>query len=134
LLPSFDEFGYLPSGIHSCGVEELVARFGTGSSEREVETQELLDFFDWARRAGVERVVVNGSYVTAKKAPNDVDIVVLPGIGYPRGELACEEQAGRWPFLQIFIAADAIDLKEWSFTDFGTDRKRRPKGVVEVQL
>jgi hypothetical protein len=44
LLPSLDEFGYLPPGIHRCGAVELAARFGSGSIEREIETQELLDF------------------------------------------------------------------------------------------
>ena len=134
MLPPFDEFGYLPPGIHPCGVEELIAKFGHGSPEREVEAQELLDFFAWARKAGIERIIVNGSYVTTKTAPNDVDVVILPGTGYPRGELACEEQEARWPFLQILIAADETDLEEWSLQDFGTDRNRRVKGVIEVVL
>lgn len=91
MLPSFDEFGYLPSGVHRCGVDELIARFGSGSPEREVETQELLDFMAWASKAGVERVIINGSYATAKTAPNDVDIIVLPGVEYPRGERPCSQ-------------------------------------------
>jgi len=134
LLPLLDEFGYLPPGIHQCTVEELIARFGSGSPEREVETQELLDFMAWARRAGIMRIIVNGSYVTAKAAPNNVDVVALPGAGYPRGELACSEQEARWPFLQVFIAVDDSDLVEWSLQDFGTDRNHRVKGVVEVLL
>ncbi len=134
MLPPFDEFGYLPPGIHPCDMEELVARFGGGSPEREVETQELIDFVDWARRAGIARVVVNGSYVTSKAAPNDVDLVALPGADYPRGESACSQQEARWPFLQVFIAVDAANLEEWSLRDFGTDRDRRAKGVIEVSL
>ena len=134
MLPPFDEFGYLPPGIHACGVQELIVRFGNGSPEREVETQELIDFFAWARNAGIQRVIVNGSYVTAKTAPNDVDIVVLPGADYPRGEPTCDQQEARWPFLQVFVAADEADLEEWSLRDFGTDRNRRAKGVVEVLL
>ena len=109
-----------------------MARFGSGSPEREVETQELLDFVAWARRAGIRRIVVNGSYVSAKAAPNDVDIVVLPGAEYPCSEIAFSEQEARWPFLQIFIAVDDSDLENWSLQDFGTDRNRRLKGVVEV--
>lgn len=134
MLPPFDEFGYLPQGIHPCGIDELIAKFGGSSPEREVETQELIDFIDWARKADVDRVIVNGSYVTAKMAPNDVDVVVLPGADYPRGELACDQQEARWPFLQIIVAVDETDLEEWSLLDFGTDRYRRAKGVVEVLL
>mgnify|MGYP007034354175 CR=1 FL=1 len=134
LLPPLDEFGYLPGGIHPCTLEEVVTRFGSGSPEREVETQELLDFVEWARRAGIVRLVVNGSYVSAKIAPNDVDIVALPGQNYPGDELSYSEQDFRWPFLQVFIALDQSDLEAWAIHDFGTDRNRRIKGVVEVLL
>jgi hypothetical protein len=134
LLPSFNELGYLPGGIHPCDLEEVIARFGIGSPEREVETQELVDFVAWARRAGIERLIVNGSFVTAKIAPNDIDIVVLPGVDYPMDELPYSQQEARWPFLQIFVAFDEADLNSWSLRDFGTDRNRIVKGVVEVKL
>jgi hypothetical protein len=127
LLPPFDEFGYSPPGIHACRVEELVARFGSGSPEREVETQELIDFFAWARRVGFERVIVNGSYVTSKAAPNDVDVVFLPAADYPRSESPYGQNESRWPFLQVLVAVDAMDLEQWSLKDFGTDRDRRQK-------
>ena len=132
MLPSFDEYGYLPPGIHQCDVDELVARFGSGSPEREVETQELLDFLAWTRRADIRRVIVNGSYVTVKAAPNDVDIVVLPGADYPHGEPALDQQEARWPFLHIFIAVDEVDVEKWCLRDFGIDRHRQAKGVVEL--
>jgi hypothetical protein len=134
LLPSFNELGYLPGGIHLCDLEEVIAKFGVGSPEREVETQELIDFVAWARRAGIERLIVNGSFVTAKIAPNDIDIVVLPGVNYPVSELPYSQQEARWPFLQILIAIDNADLNSWSLRDFGTDRNRMVKGVVEIRL
>ena len=134
MLPPLDENGYLPPGIHRCQVDEIVDRFGTGSPEREVETQELLDFIEWARRAGIRRVVVNGSFVTAKTSPNDVDIVVLPAADYPREAGACIDEESRWPFLQIVVAVDDDDLEAWALEDFGTDRTRLKKGVAEVML
>jgi hypothetical protein len=133
LLPPFDEFGNLPPGIHDCDIDELIARFGTGSPERDVETKELLDFIAWARNASIERVIINGSYVTAQAAPNDVDIVILPGTDYP-GALDWLEQEVRWPFLQVLVAADDADLVQWSLQDFGSDRSGRTKGVIEVLL
>jgi hypothetical protein len=134
LIPPFNEFGYLPPGIHVCTFDELVARFGSGSPEREVESQELAEFVDWARRSGVSRMIVNGSYATSKISPYDVDVVILPGAEYPRVEMSASQQASRWPFLQIFVAIDEADLIQWSVRDFGTDRSRRPKGVIEVLL
>ena len=66
MLPDFNEHGYLPPGIHPCTLEEVVSRFGHGSPEREVETDELIKFVQWARQANVKRLIVDGSYVTAK--------------------------------------------------------------------
>lgn len=79
MLPPFDDRGNLPPGVHRCSVEELAQRFGHGSPERQVEMSELREFFHWCRRAGILRVLVNGSFTTAKKSPNDADVVVLPG-------------------------------------------------------
>jgi hypothetical protein len=124
----------LPPGIHPCNVAELVARFGTGSPEREVETQELIEFIDWAREAGVERLIVNGSYATDAPAPQDVDLVILPGADYPREQQSATDEETIWPFLHVLVAADHDDLEAWSMRDFGTDRMLRPKGVVEVLL
>jgi len=134
MLPLFNEYGYLPPGIHPCTVVELVARFGSGSPEREVETQELLGFIDWARRAGVQRVIVNGSYATDAATPQDVDLVILPGPDYPKDQQSAVDEELNWPFLHVLVAADQADLEAWAMRDFGTDRQQRPKGVVEVIL
>jgi hypothetical protein len=37
MLPPLDDQGNLPPGIHLCTVEELAARFGSGSEERATE-------------------------------------------------------------------------------------------------
>jgi hypothetical protein len=134
MLPAFDEFGNLPPGIHRATIEDVVQRFGAGSPERDVEGQELLQFIEWARRAGVRRLVVNGSFVTATPAPNDVDLIILPGPDYPRDQPSDIDEEVRWPFLQVLVAADEDDMERWALLDFGTDRKQRPKGVVEVIL
>jgi len=134
MLPAFDDVGNLPPGIHSCPVTELVARFGSGSEERETEIRELEQFIAVARAAGVRRLLVNGSFVTGKLAPNDVDVVILPGSDYPRGGIELGNEELRWPFLQIIVAADDADLEAWALRQFGTDRRSRPKGVVEVLL
>jgi hypothetical protein len=134
MLPAFDEFGNLPPGIHRATIEEVIERFRAGSPERDVEGEELLQFIEWARRAGVRRLVVNGSFVTAKRAPNDVDLIILPGPDFPQDQSPAPDEEVYWPFLQVLVAADEADLDRWALQDFGTDRNQRPKGVVEVIL
>lgn len=134
MLPAFDLFGNLPPGIHSSSFAELAARFGSGSAERVAETEELGRLVEAARAAGVRRLLVDGSFVTAKPAPNDVDVVILPGDDYPRGSKKLDDDELIWPFLQIIVAADDADFEAWATTQLGTDRSGRPKGVVEVEL
>jgi hypothetical protein len=134
MLPPVDDFGNLPPGIHRCTIEELASRFGSGSEERVTQMSELRHFFEAAKTAGVRRLMVNGSFVTGKLAPNDVDVVCLPGPGYPRQGLRLDSDDLVWPFLQIIVAADDVDFESWATSQFSTDRKRRPKGVVEVLL
>ena len=134
MLPELDEFGNLPPGIHRCSITELAARFGQGSNEREVEMSELLKFIDAARARGVRRLLVNGSFVTSKLAPNDVDVVFLPGAAYPQGERRLDDNELIWPFLPVFVAADDQDFETWATRIFETDKRNRIKGVVEVVL
>jgi hypothetical protein len=134
MLPAFDDAGNLPSRIHVCSVEELVARFGTGSDERDAQISELLHFIEAAKAAGVRRLLANGSFVTGRLAPNDVDVVFLPGPKYPAQGQKLDADELVWPFLQIIVAADQVDFEAWAHQQFATDRRRRPKGVVEVML
>ena len=134
MLPPFDDFGNLPAGIHPSSVKELTARFGSGSEEREAEISELILFIKAAQSAGVRRLLVNGSFVTGKLSPNDVDVVILPGPDYPRQSERLESDELAWPFLQVIVAADDADFEAWASKQFGTDRKGHSKGVVEVML
>jgi len=134
MIPSFDENGNLPPGIHPAPLDEIVDRFGRGSVEREVEIRELIELVGWARRQPVARLIVNGSFVTDKRHPNDVDVVLLPRSRSMGEEAMLELDLPQWPFLQILVAADEADLDRWANDDSGTDREGCPKGVVEVIL
>ncbi|MBL8797054.1 MAG: hypothetical protein JNM56_24345 [Planctomycetia bacterium] len=134
MLPEFDEHGNLPPGVHRCEILEVVARFGIDSAERQVESAELAEFVQWARQSGVARLIVDGSYVTAKEAPNDVDVVILPGPDYPRQEQPTLASSRRWPFVHVQIAQDEADLQQWIDSDFGFDRDQARRGVVEILL
>jgi hypothetical protein len=134
MIPDFDDEGNLPPGIHRATIEEVEQRFGHGSPEREVEIRELADFVAWARRAGVRRLMVNGSFTTAKESPNDVDVVILPSEATLSDPQFGTSSEAAWPFLQILVAVDDADFEQWAHRDFATDREGRNKGVVEVIL
>ena len=94
----------------------------------------MLEFARAAKAAGVRRLMVNGSFVTSKAAPNDVDVVFLPGPNFSWQDQRLDSDELIWPFLQIIVAADDADFEAWAIRQFATDRRRRPKGVVELIL
>src|SRR5688500_16681339 len=104
MLPALDDVGNLPVGLHLCSLAEMEARFGSGSDEREAQMDELSQFVELAKRTGVRRLLVNGSFVTGKLSPNDVDVVILPGEDYPRGLTPLDSSDLLWPFIQIIVA------------------------------
>ena len=77
-LPQFDSRGDLPRGVHQASFKEVVERFGHGSQKREIVTTSLMRVYELAQRTGMlERIIIFGSYVTAKPAPNDVDVLLV---------------------------------------------------------
>jgi hypothetical protein len=86
---------------------------------------------DLARRAGVRRIVVNGSFTTAWLEPNDVECALLIGPGFPLDDRAEEGLIEGLPFLDIhLVRQDGWD--ELVGIIFATDRRRNPKGMIEV--
>ena len=77
-LPEFNEFGDLPEGVYRASFSEVIARFGTGSAQREAVTARLGRIHDLAVETGaLDRLILFGSYVSDKLAPNDVDVILV---------------------------------------------------------
>jgi hypothetical protein len=131
MIPAFDEHGYLPPGIHKASLEEIAERFAQQSELRRAQMESLRWLVDTARRVGVARIIVNGSFVADIVEPNDVDCVLLAGPGFPRDVDAEAELLAGLPFLEIqLVGQDAFEYLVQTF--FATDRDGVPKGVVEV--
>jgi hypothetical protein len=131
MIPNFNDEGYLPLGIHRATLEEIAARFGQESEVRQVQMESLRWLVDLAWRTGVQRIVVNGSFVTDKLEPNDVDCVLLIGPDFPRDATAEAELLAGLPFVNM----ELVDMEAFlQFTEktFATDRNVVPKGMVEV--
>jgi predicted nucleotidyltransferase len=91
LPPEFDSQGNLPVGVHWASLDEVIARFGHGSSQRQLVTTHLIRVYELARNtAKLQRFIVFGSYVTAKADPNDVDIILIMDDDFTQEECAVE--------------------------------------------
>lgn len=131
MIPDYNDEGYLPPGIHPSTLEEIAARFGTGSELREVQMESLRWLVELGRRAGASRIVVNGSFVTDKLEPNDVDCVLLIGSDFPKDAAAEGELIAGLPFINLELV-DEAGFRQFTERTFATDRNMVAKGMIEV--
>ena len=131
MIPPFNDDGYLPPGLHPATLEEIAARFGQESELRQVQMESLNWLVGLAWRAGVLKIVVNGSFVTDKLEPNDVDCILLIGSGFPRDHAAETELLAGLPFINLELV-DLEAFRQFTERTFATDRNLVPKGMLEV--
>ncbi len=133
MIPPFDDSGCLPPGIHPATLAEIEERFGRPSELRRAQMESLRRMVELAARAGVERIVLNGSFVTDIMEPNDVDCVLLLAADYPRDAAASEELIKGLPFLEI-LRVDEPEFNRLVQRFFATDRHGVSKGMIEISL
>ena len=133
MIPDFIEDGYLPPGVHVAKLNELLERFGCETEIRRVQGESIRWLIDLARQAGVDRLIVNGSFTTDKAEPNDVDCVLLMGERFPIDAEVEAELLEGLPFLEIkLVNQEGFELLVE--TIFASDREMQPKGMIEVIL
>src|SRR4051812_31893642 len=77
MIPAFRPDGYLPEGLHSASEAELTFRFGSASARRRRLAIRVRCWIELARAVGALRLLIDGSFVTEKLDPHDVDAVIL---------------------------------------------------------
>jgi len=77
-IPAFNRTGDLPVGVYQVNLSECLQRFGEGSERRRHVSATLVEISQLANGTGkLDRIIVFGSYVTAKMEPRDVDIILV---------------------------------------------------------
>lgn len=130
MIPPFNDSGHLPPGLHRASLAEIETHFGRSSELRRVQMESIRWMVDLAWRAGVRRIVVNGSFVTDIIEPNDVDCVLLVGSDFPKDRTAESELLEGLPFLDMAFV-DQADF-DYFVRFFALDRVRKAKGMIEV--
>lgn len=138
--PAFDDAGFIPP-IQVCTEAEVDVWFGS-SDQRQRLLDRIHNWISLAKAVRARRLLLDGSFVTAKHEPGDVDAVVLLPEDF-RDQL----RAGRPDAVQLhhmlrtrepkelFAAEDEEDWWEW-FRFFSRTREAsgRCKGLIEVEL
>jgi len=133
MIPAFNDNGYLPPGVYPATLAEIEASFGRESELRQVQMESIRWLVDLARRAGVQRIILNGSFVTDIMEPNDVDCVLLMGRGIQKDPAAKAELKAGVPFLELKLVRERV-FNQYIALTFGTDRMGIAKGMIEIIL
>jgi hypothetical protein len=142
MIPDFRADGYLPDGLYLSTEADATFRFGSTSSRRRRLALRLRRWLALAHQVKAKRFLLDGSFVTAKPDPNDIDAVVwLPtdfqaqidrGLG---AALELEHMLLTRHPEEIFAAEDQRDWDDWvEFFSRTREADGRTKGLVEVQL
>ena len=152
MIPELED-GVLPEGIYVCTMDEIEQVFGRFQrSDRRLRlTEKLRALVEEARRSGVvAAVIVNGSYVTAKDEPGDIDVIVALRPSFDRlGELRPFEyniQSQRvlrqtYRF-DVKVTMDGSDVHQEALAFFAVIRPNDPeqttsrarKGLLRIEL
>jgi hypothetical protein len=141
VIPPFNASGLLPEGLHRASETEAITRFGTGSPERSRLGRMVSQWLQLCRSCGAHRFCLDGSFVTAKQGPGDVDAVVLLGKNFhelvARGSveaIVLAEIVGSRTKEHLFAAEDHRDWGNWIEFFRQTSDPTIRKGLVEVVL
>ena len=142
MIPDFRDDGYLPEGLHLATEAEVTFRFGTATARRKRLALRLRRWIELARAVTARRLFVDGSFVTSKSEPNDVDAVIwIPDDFIHRVSSGNPEALELESMLltrrpeEIFAAEDRRDWSDWlEFFSRTRETDGRRKGVVEIEL
>ncbi len=141
-IPPFRADGYLPVGVHLATIAEITFRFGIENRMRKRLILRVRNWFELAKSIGARKLLLDGSFVTAKSNPQDVDAVmwipkhftvqVANGVSdaldlermfltrQPEELFAAEDESGWLNWIEFFSRTREVD--------------GRRKGLIEVEL
>lgn len=142
MIPEFRTDGYLPNGVFLATEAEVTFRFGASSRRRRRLILRLRRWIELARQVGAVRLLVDGSFVTAKQNPDDIDAVILLPPNFEQQIEAGNPSALELEAMlltrrpeEIFGAEDEEDWNDWVlFFSRTREADGRSKGLVEIQI
>jgi hypothetical protein len=146
-IPAFNADGLLPAGVFDCSLADVRERFGSfqGSDARPRLFERLEVLVAAMQRSTLfEVLLLDGSFVTAKPAPNDIDLVAVlrPGHDFerdlPMSEYALVSRAmlrRRFGFDVVIAERDSHLYR--SYVEFFSRVRENPaatKGLLRLTL
>ncbi len=146
-IPSLDQDGYLPLGIHDCSLQEVQNAFGLfRQSDHRVKLFSRLQSYiqDLKSADIVHQVYIDGSFVTSKPEPGDIDLIAVTAADFTMPEslspvmynsLSARMVKKTYRFDMVLVPNGGVVLAKW--LDFFQEVKNvsgRRKGILRVSL
>ena len=141
-IPPLRFDGHLPEGVYSATITEVARRFGSSTPRRKVLMKRLTHWVRLSQSVGAKRLLIDGSFVSAKENPGDVDVIVQTTLMYyslrARNDKNALELAAiidsRKPE-ELFEVDNNDDWDDWvKFFGINKEFSRVRKGMLEVKL
>ena len=147
MLPKFNSDGNLPHGVHQASLIEIENRFGEFTiSDRRVRLfSKLKQLVKMAKFSGiVKRIIIGGSFVSAKPVPNDVDVVIVIAKDVEIETLAQSQyvltdrdalrRVLKGNDFDVIVVREETTRMQTIVEFFQSNRDNKPVGVVEVDF
>jgi len=84
MVPEFNKYGNLPAGIYKLSIASIEKIFGTNSEKRILLFNKFRNFLELLSpfKKNIKRIVLDGSFVTSKESPGDIDCIMIIEKGY----------------------------------------------------
>jgi hypothetical protein len=137
MIPKLRSDGTLPPGVYHASVLDVLAAFPAISPERIALNQALQDalpaFHKLKASAPDVTIYINGSYTTAKRDPNDIDLLFLTAQMSENQIMAFLQHECPLSAIYFDIHADPPG-KTYLVQFFSQTRAQRPKGIIVLDL
>lgn len=75
-IPHLNQYNLLPAGVHECSIDEIENTFVYNSIRRQI-WDSFIDYFNLIKNLSeIESIYIDGSFVTDRESPSDVDIAI----------------------------------------------------------
>jgi hypothetical protein len=144
MIPPFAKTGTLPQGEWECTVQELGVHFGFNAKRKKLLLG-LKRIIRVLKKSGCSTIWVDGSFVTEKESPNDIDLLydeagldwdVLSQLEPVLLDMSRSRAAQKAKFgCEAFSASWIATIHGEPFLSFFQhDRAGEPKGIVRLNL
>lgn len=146
-VPPLTSAGLLPVGIHDATLDEIGEAFGKANDVRAGLFASLTAFCGELAAFGslIKGIFIDGSFVTSKPVPGDIDLVVIhdeddfPALDdHPRAEYLYEDRAKERYGFDLFVEFDQDTMVRFFqrvSTEFALEHglaAGHPKGIIRV--